>query len=276
MILLSGVNKMSLQFSVLASGSTGNAFYIEAGETKLLVDAGLSGKQIEKQFIEIEKNISEITGILVTHEHSDHIKGLGVLARRYNLPIYANAKTWDAMLPKIGKITTDQKFHFEANQIKTFNQLDVESFSVSHDAVDPMFFTFHYNNQKIALVTDLGYVSERIKKTIEGANAYIFEANHDINMLQMSHYPWSVKQRILGDSGHISNEDSGLALSEIISNDTERVYLAHLSQDNNMKDLARMSVDQVLQERGINLDLFDTDPLKPTELFKINQKNPIL
>src|SRR5699024_10402838 len=127
MILVSGVNKMSLQYSVLASGSTGNAFYIEAAETNLLVDAGLRGQQTEK-------NISEITGILVTHEHSDHIKGLGVLARHYNLPIYANAKTWDAMLPKIGKITTDQKFHFEANQIKTFNQLDVESFSVSHDA----------------------------------------------------------------------------------------------------------------------------------------------
>ena len=267
---------MSLEFSVLASGSTGNAFFIEAGETKLLVDAGLSGKQIEKQFAHIERNIEDLTGILVTHEHSDHIKGLGVLARRYNLPIYANKKTWEQMDSKIGKVTTDQKFHFEANELQTFGKLDVESFSVSHDAIDPMFFTFRYNNQKVALVTDLGYVSERIKKTIEGADAYIFEANHDVNMLQMSHYPWSVKQRILGDSGHISNEDSGLALSEIISNDTERIYLAHLSQDNNMKDLARMSVDQVLQERGIKLDLFDTDPLKPTELFKIKERNHIL
>lgn len=267
---------MTLQFSVLASGSTGNAFYLEAGETKLLVDAGLSGKQIERQFAEIGKSIEDLTGILVTHEHSDHIKGIGVLARRYNLPIYTNQKTWTEMLPKIGKVTLDQKFHFEANEIYTFGKLEVESFSVSHDAVDPMFFVFHYNNQKVALVTDLGYVSERIKKTIEGADAYIFEANHDINMLQMSHYPWSVKQRILGDSGHISNEDSGLALSEIITNDTERIYLAHLSRDNNMKDLARMSVDQVLQERGIKLDLFDTDPIRPTDLFKIQKKNHIL
>lgn len=267
---------MSLQFSVLASGSTGNAFFIEAGETKLLVDAGLSGKQIEKQFAHIERNIEEVTGILVTHEHSDHIKGLGVLARRYNLPIYANKKTWEEMAPKIGKITTDQKFHFEANELQIFGELEVESFSVSHDAIDPMFFAFHHNNQKVVLATDLGYVSERIKKTIEGADAYIFEANHDVNMLQMSHYPWGVKQRILGDSGHISNEDSGLALSEIISNETERIYLAHLSQDNNMKDLARMSVDQVLQERGIKLGLFDTDPIRPTELFKIKAKNHIL
>ena len=128
---------------------------------------------------------------------------------------------------------------------------------------------------EMMFATSKDYTLGGIEK-IEGADAYIFEANHDINMLQMSHYPWSVKQRILGDSGHISNEDSGLALSEIISNDTERIYLAHLSQDNNMKDLARMSVEQVLQERGINIDLFDTDPLKPTELFKIKQKNHIL
>lgn len=263
---------MSLEFSVLASGSTGNALYLEAGETKLLVDAGLSGKQIEKQFETINKDITDLDGILVTHEHSDHIKGLGVLARRYKLPIYANKKTWDVMSPKIGKIDLDQKFHFESNKIKTFDSLDVESFSVSHDAVDPMFFSFHYNRKKIVIATDLGYVSERIKKTIEGANAYIFEANHDINMLQMSHYPWSIKQRILGDSGHISNEDSGLALSEVITNETERVYLAHLSKDNNMKDLARMSVEQVLSTRGIETPLFDTDPDRPTEIFTIQTK----
>src|SRR5699024_11616861 len=203
------------------------------------------------------------------HEHSDHIKGLGVLARRYNLPIYANKKTWEQMDSKIGKITTDQKFHFEANEIQTFDKLDVESFSVSHDAIDPMFFTFRYNNQKVALVTDLVYVSERIKKKVEGADAYIFEANHYINMLQMCHYPWCVKQRILGDSGHISNEDSGLALSEIIDNNTKRVYLAHLSKDNNMKNLARMSVDQVLQERVIDMNLFDTDPSFPTPLYEV-------
>src|SRR5699024_10066331 len=128
----------------------------------------------------------------------------------------------------------------------------------------------------VALVTDLGYVSERIKKTVEGADAYIFEANHDINMLQMCHYPWNVKQRILGDSGHISNEESGLVLSEVITNETKRIYIANLSQDNNMKDLARMSVDQVLQERDVNIDLYDTDPLKPTKLFKIKERDHIL
>ena len=260
---------MALEFSVLASGSTGNAFYLASDEMELLVDAGLSGKKLDSLFSQINKDPRNLSGILVTHEHSDHIKGLGIFARKYNLPIYANERTWKAMEKQLGKLTVDQCFQFEPNTVKTFGNIDVESFSVSHDAIDPMFFAFHSENKKIALVTDLGYVSEQIKKTVEGADALVFEANHDIGMLQMGHYPWSVKQRILGDNGHVSNEDCGLALSDIITNETKRVYLAHLSKDNNMKELARMSVDQVLRERGIEMDLCDTDPQKATPLYQV-------
>ncbi|SDQ05276.1 MBL fold metallo-hydrolase [Virgibacillus salinus] len=260
---------MTLRFSVLASGSTGNAFFIESDQEKLLVDAGLSGKQMDRLLGEVQVNPSSLTGILVTHEHSDHIKGLGIIARKYNLPIYANDKTWKAMENSIGSISLDQKFHFNMEEIKTFGDIDVESFGVSHDAAEPMFFTFRQNGKKVALVTDLGYVSERIKKTVEDADAYIFEANHDVGMLRMGRYPWNVKRRILGDNGHVSNEDCGLALADIISNRTKRIYLAHLSQDNNMKDLARMSVDSVLQERGIKLDIYDTDPKSPTTLYDV-------
>lgn len=258
---------MSLHFSVLASGSTGNAFYIGTEKEKLLVDAGLSGKQMDKLFQEVNIDPSTLSGILVTHEHSDHVKGLGIFARKYNLPIYANDKTWKAMEKSLGKLTTDQKFHFGMEEVKTFGDIDVESFGVSHDAAEPMFYTFRHEDKKVALVTDLGYVSERIKKTIEDSDAYIFEANHDVEMLRMCRYPWSVKRRILGDSGHVSNEDCGLALSDCISDKTKRVYLAHLSQDNNMKDLARMSVDQVLKERGIELDILDTDPRTATPIY---------
>ncbi|GGJ56126.1 MBL fold metallo-hydrolase [Virgibacillus salexigens] len=260
---------MTLRFSVLASGSTGNAFYIESEQERLLVDAGLSGKQMDRLFQEIDIDPASLSGILVTHEHSDHIKGLGIVARKYQLPIYANEKTWKAMEGSIGKITTDQKFLFNMHEVKTFNDMDVESFGVSHDAAEPMFYTFHHHGKKVALVTDLGYVSERIKKTVEQADAYVFEANHDVSMLRMGKYPWNVKRRILGDSGHISNEDSGLALADIIGNNTQRIYLAHLSLDNNMKDLARMSVDSVLKERGISLDLMDTDHQSPTTLYEV-------
>ncbi|MGX4671180.1 MBL fold metallo-hydrolase [Cerasibacillus sp. JNUCC 74] len=261
---------MTLRFSVLASGSTGNAFYIESEQERLLVDAGLSGKQLDRLFQEIKIDPSNLSSILVTHEHSDHIKGLGVFARKYKLPIYANAKTWQAMEKSIGNLSVDQKFHFNLEEIKTFGDIDVESFGVSHDAAEPMFYTFHHQGKKVALVTDLGYVSERIKKIVKSADAYIFEANHDVGMLRMGRYPWNVKRRILGDSGHISNEDCGLALADIVDNNTQRIYLAHLSLDNNMRDLARMSVNNVLQERGISLELMDTYHDKPTALFEVS------
>ena len=260
---------MSLRFSVLASGSTGNAFYIESNKEKILVDAGLSGKQLDLLFSKAKLDPTQLSRILVTHEHGDHIKGLGIIARKYNLPIYANEKTWKAMEHSLGKLSLDQKFIFNMEEVKTFGDMDVESFGVSHDAAEPMFYTFHCGGKKVALVTDLGYVSDRIKKTIEDADAYIFEANHDVDMLRMGRYPWSVKQRILGDSGHVSNEDSGLALADVINNNTQRVYLAHLSLDNNMKDLARMSVEHVLKERGIRLEICDTDPKEPTTLYEV-------
>ncbi|MGP4059608.1 MBL fold metallo-hydrolase [Halobacillus sp. H74] len=264
---------MTLKFSVLASGSTGNAFYIESGEEKILVDAGLSGKKIEGLLEQVNVDPHSLSRILVTHEHSDHIKGLGIMARRYNLPIYANEKTWDAMEGQLGKLSLDQKFHFSMEETQTFGGIDVESFAVSHDAADPMFFTFHQDGKKVALVTDLGYVSERIKKTVEGADAYIFESNHDVSMLRMGRYPWNVKRRILGDSGHVSNEDCALALTDVITDQTKRIYLAHLSLDNNMKDLANMSVKNVLEERGFELgtriQLHDTDPKEATPIFEV-------
>jgi len=261
---------MRLQFSVLASGSTGNAIYVEANKHKLLIDAGLSGKKIEQCFEEISISPKDLDGILVTHEHSDHIKGVGILSRRYRLPIYANARTWKAMEGMIGDIPLDQRFHFEVGETKSFGSLDVESFGVSHDAAEPMFYVFHHERRKLAIITDTGYVSERMKGTIKGANTLVFESNHDMDMLRMGKYPWNIKRRILGDEGHVSNVDAGLALADILEDKPTNVYLAHLSLDNNMKDLARMTVQQTLEEKGIyvgkQVKLFDTDPHKPTAL----------
>ncbi|WP_102348091.1 MBL fold metallo-hydrolase [Bacillus sp. Marseille-P3661] len=261
---------MSLHFSVLASGSTGNAFYIATEKAKLLVDAGFSGKQMEQLMHSVDVNPKDLDGILVTHEHSDHIKGLGILARRYKLPIYANEKTWKAMEGLIGEVPLEQKFTFEIGTIKGFADIDVESFGVSHDAAEPMFYVFHHNGKKVALVTDLGYVSDRIKGVIENADVYIFESNHDVEMLRMGHYPWNIKRRILSDVGHVSNEDAGLALADCIGDKTKRIYLAHLSKDNNIKDLAKMSVSQTLEQKGFvvgdGFQLYDTDPKVPTKL----------
>ncbi|GHH98093.1 MBL fold metallo-hydrolase [Neobacillus kokaensis] len=264
---------MSLRYSILASGSTGNALYVESDEHSFLVDAGFSGKQMEALFQQIDRDPSKLSGIFVTHEHSDHIKGVGILARKYHLPVYANEKTWQAMDNLVGVIPTEQKFVFGMETVKSFGSVDIESFGVSHDAAEPMFYTFHHSDKKLVLITDTGYVSDRMKGIISNADVYVFESNHDVQMLRMGRYPWNIKRRILSDLGHVSNEDAALAMSEVIGDRTKRVYLAHLSQDNNMKDLARMSVSQTLEGCGVivgeQIGLYDTDPKTPTILTAV-------
>lgn len=262
-----------MRFSVLASGSSGNAIYIENDQHSFLVDAGLSGRKMEELFASIGKRMSDLDGILVTHEHSDHIKGLGIVARKHKVPIYANAKTWLAMDNLVGNIAVEQRFHFDMDSVKTFGGLDIQSFAVSHDAADPMFYVFHENGRKLALITDTGYVSDKMKGIIQASDAYVFESNHDVGMLQMSRYPWSVKRRILSDVGHVSNEDAAVAMSEVMAEKPTKIYLSHLSKDNNMKDLARMSVEQTLQTKGIivgeYVDLLDTDANVATKLVLV-------
>lgn len=262
-----------MRFSVLASGSSGNAVYVENDEHSFLVDVGLSGKKMEQLFSEIDRDMKKLSGIFITHEHSDHIKGLGVIARKHGVPIFANEKTWLAMDSLIGNVSIDQRFQFDMETIKTFGSIDIQSFAVSHDAADPMFYIFHENGRKLVLITDTGYVSDRMKGHIKGADAFVFESNHDVSMLQMGRYPWSVKRRILSDVGHVSNEDAAVAMSEVIETKNTNIYLSHLSKDNNMKDLARMSVTQTLQSCGIiageYVHLHDTDANVPTELVLV-------
>lgn len=266
---------MASEFSVsmLASGSQGNVTYIETPTHKVLVDAGLSGKKIDGLMSQIGRSLQDVDALFVTHEHSDHIAGVGVLARKYGFDIYANAKTWDAMAGKIGKVKPEQMNLFEAGDTKLFGDLDVESFSVSHDAADPQFYAFHHNNKTFAMLTDTGYVNDSIAGTIRNADAILMEANHDYEMLRMGGYAWSLKQRILSDQGHLSNEDGALALTEILGDRTKNVYLGHLSQENNQKPLAHLTVQQVLEEHdfGVNYDfnLFDTDPAVATKLFEV-------
>ncbi|MET3575901.1 MBL fold metallo-hydrolase [Bhargavaea ullalensis] len=262
-----------MRFSVLASGSTGNSIYIENDEHAFLVDAGLSTRKLEKLLGEVDRNMKGLDGIFITHEHSDHIRGLGVTARKYGVPVYANEKTWKAMDGLVGNIPAEQRFEFDMETVKTFGSFDVQSFAVSHDAADPMFYVFHENGRKLVLITDTGYVSDRMKGWIQGADAYVFESNHDVSMLQMGRYPWNVKRRILSDVGHVSNEDAAVAMSEVVAEKETRIYLSHLSKDNNMKDLARLSVSQTLETCGIRtgefVHLFDTDAEQPTELVTV-------
>lgn len=261
---------MSIQFSILASGSTGNAMVIENEEVRLLVDAGLSGRKLEQLLQKRGRSCEQLDGILITHEHSDHVKGLGVLARRYGLTVYANEKTWSAMPKQIGEVPEGQKKVIETGEKLDFGRLQVESYPVSHDAADPVGYCFYDGSHKVSLVTDTGYVSPAIKAKVEDSDVLILESNHDIDMLRVGRYPWNVKRRILSDVGHLSNDAAGEALLDLLTEQTRRVYLAHLSLDHNMIELARMTVSQVAAELGLCLedrkvDLMDTYHDRPTQ-----------
>lgn len=264
----------SMKISMLASGSSGNVTYVETPSQKLLVDVGLTGKKVAQLLDMIERDISDITGILVTHEHIDHVKGVGVLARKYGMPVYANEQTWSAMTKTIGDIPVAQKMMFDMGKTVTIGDIDVTSFGVSHDAVSPQFYTFQRNDKRFVMLTDTGYVSQRLIDALKGADAYLMESNHDIELLRAGSYPWKTKQRILGDKGHLSNEDCALALAQLISDNTKKVYLGHLSAENNMKPIARQVNEQMLKRKQIvsqpSVLLEDTDPHVPTKLFLLS------
>lgn len=266
-------NTDTLKVSVLASGSSGNVTYIETPEQKVLVDAGLSGKKINELMTSIGRSLTDVDALFVTHEHVDHIKGVGILARKYGMPIYANNDTWQAMGTKIGKVSLEQQMDFEPGKVMTLGDLDIESFAVSHDAINPQFYQFHYAGKSFAIVTDTGYLSDRLHGTLANADGYLIETNHDIKMLEMGSYAWSLKQRILGDKGHLSNEDGALAAVELLGQRTKQIYLGHLSKENNQKVLAHLTVEQIMQARdiGVNHDfkLYDTDPDQASPLRAI-------
>ncbi len=261
---------MSLQFSILASGSSGNAMVVRNKEASLLIDAGLSGKKLTALMEARGVEAAKLDGILVTHEHADHIRGLGIVSRKYKLPIYANSRTWSSMREQIGEIDEDRVRIFATGDRLDFGKLQVESYPISHDAAEPVGFAFHYEGYKLSLATDLGYVSPKVRETIADSDVLILESNHDVDMLRVGRYPWNIKRRILSDTGHLSNEAAGEALCELATERTRRVYLAHLSRDHNLMDLARLTVNNVLQERGFTskshrMELMDTYYDRPTQ-----------
>lgn len=263
----------SIRVSMLASGSSGNVTYIETPKRKILVDAGLSGVKIKNALASVNRDINEIDSLFVTHEHSDHIRGLGVLARKYNIDLYANELTWRTIGEKCGLIDDKQKNIMEIGEVLTLGDIDIMSFGVSHDAVNPQFYAFQKDNKQFSMLTDTGYVSDRLRGLLRNSSAYLIESNHDLDMLRMGRYPWSLKHRILGDEGHLSNDDSALAMTEMIGDDTKRIYLGHLSRDNNMKKIAQQTCVSILREHdmGVNetFGVYDTDPEEATQLFTL-------
>lgn len=242
---------MGIRFTILASGSTGNATIVQTDDATILVDAGLSAKKLDELMRERGVNGSDIDAIFVTHEHSDHVKGLGAFARKYELPVYANDATWSALERHVGAIADSNRRVVATGGVVEFGGLRVESYPISHDAAEPVGYCFCEDDYKLSLVTDLGYLSDKVRRAVIDSDVLVLESNHDVEMLRMGRYPWNIKRRILSDIGHLSNEAAGEALVELMTDRTKRVYLAHLSLDHNMQDLARMTVQSILEDHGI-------------------------
>lgn len=224
----------------IASGSSGNCIYVGSEATHLLVDTGISGKRIEAGLNELELTGRDIDGILITHEHSDHISGLGVIARKYGIPIYGTTGTLNALknCKSLGAIDTDLFIEIKEDSRFTIKDLQINPMHISHDAAQPCGYRFAYGNTKVAVCTDLGTYNDYTVECLKDMDALFLEANHDVNMLQVGPYPYHLKQRILGDRGHLSNENSGRLLCRVLHDNLKHIFLGHLSNENNIPELA--------------------------------------
>ena len=228
----------------IASGSSGTSIMAGSANSRVLIDAGISGRKIEQGLNEYGHKTSEMKGVLITHEHIDHIGGLGVIARRYGVPIYATENTKQAILntKSVGKID-ESLFHVIApDDPFTVGELEIAPFSISHDAADPVAYVIRSRGKSAGVVTDLGNYNSYIVEKLRGIHLLLLEANHDIHMLQTGPYPYYLKQRISGERGHLSNERCGQLLAEILHDDVHAVMLGHLSKENNYPELAYETV----------------------------------
>ncbi|MGD9246556.1 MAG: MBL fold metallo-hydrolase [Desulfobacteraceae bacterium] len=242
----SKASSCALSVCVLASGSKGNAIYVSDGQTAVLIDAGLSGIEIQRRMEAARLDIQELEAIVVSHEHSDHVRGVGVLARRFNLPVYMTRGTAAAAAGQLGRI--DDLYHFDIGTTFAINDLAIHPFAISHDASDPAGFTVARNGRKIGIATDLGIATGMVKQHLKACSLLVLEANHDPVMLTEGPYPWPLKQRIKSRSGHLSNQDSRDLLNEIKHKGLCHVILAHLSETNNTPEKAFEAVQQAIEK----------------------------
>ncbi len=257
--------KTTVSVCVIASGSYGNCIFVSDDKTSILFDAGLSGIEIEKRMKSRDIHPENIDAIVVSHEHSDHIKGVGILSRRYKIPVYISSKTYESASLKLGKI--DSIINFCCGSDFKINGFHIHSFPISHDAVDPSGFTIIRNGIKIAIATDLGRVTNVVKEHLKGSAVLILEANHDPDMLINGPYPWSLKQRVKGRCGHLSNFESRDLLMELEHKELSYVFLAHLSKKNNSRKKAFETVGAALS--GKNVSLFVADQDKCSQMIKL-------
>jgi phosphoribosyl 1,2-cyclic phosphodiesterase len=254
-----------VKFCVLASGSSGNCALLATDHTRILVDAGLSLRALGRRLESIGEAIETLHAVLITHEHSDHVCGLARLARRLGIPVYiskltAPAVDWGEVRPPLEC--------FQAGASFTVGDIEVDSFGIPHDAIDPVGFCFHAEGIKIAVATDLGYITESVKFHLRRAHVLLLEANHDLEMLKVGPYPWSVKQRVMSRVGHLSNLVMSGFIEQDLDSGTANLILGHLSEHNNHPEIVRLIAMQSLEARGHSARLTIAEQRGPSEVYQ--------
>ncbi|MCF8000819.1 MAG: MBL fold metallo-hydrolase [Halanaerobiales bacterium] len=262
---------MEIEVSVLSSGSSGNSIYINDGKNSFLIDAGLSGKKLINRLKKIDVTPQDLDGILITHEHKDHTKGVGILSRRLDIPIYANEETWAVCESELGKLKDENMQSFTGNF--SFGNFDIKPIAISHDARAPVSYVVYRENKKMVFATDMGYINEELMKELKNIDLLLLESNHDIDMLMSGSYPRFLKRRIRGEKGHLSNDAAAQILPELINGKCPQVLLGHLSEENNNPKVAYLTVENMLKAKGLEVDkdlkLDLTYQHKPTRIYKI-------
>ena len=240
---------MGLSICVLASGSAANCIYISSDTTRILVDAGLSGKETARRLEELNIKCDDIHAVCVTHEHDDHRNALKVLHERHQIALYANAGTVDA-LKRYPKLQQLQWHVFTTGEVFTVGDLALEPFSVPHDSFDPVGFRVSYGERRVGIVTDMGMATGLVREKLRGCHALIIESNHDVEMLRHSQRPWALKQRIMGRQGHLSNAQAGELVADVADAQLTHVFLVHLSEDCNRKEVATSTIKRSIHDAG--------------------------
>jgi phosphoribosyl 1,2-cyclic phosphodiesterase len=244
-----------IKFCSLFSGSSGNCLFLRSGKTKILIDAGLSASRLVEALRSIGEDPFGISAVLVSHEHSDHIKGVGIMSRKFDIPIYANESTWSAMEVELGKTSSKNRVVFETGCDMEIGDINVNPFSIPHDAADPVGFNFFIGNRKVTTATDIVHINRDLLQRFEKSDLLLLESNHDTEMLKVGPYPWFLKQRILGERGHLSNEMAGKVITYLSDKGTNKFILGHLSKENNFPELAYQTVCNALAEKKITVGL---------------------
>jgi phosphoribosyl 1,2-cyclic phosphodiesterase len=243
-----------LRVTILASGSSGNCTLLETGQTRLLVDAGLGKKETLRRLATVERLVDRLDGIVISHEHSDHIGGLAQVLGQWRTTVYLTEATHTEVkraLPESSQKRLNHVEHIRAGHRFIVGDIEVSPFSIPHDAADPLGFTFRANGMKVAIVTDLGYLPELVKHHLRDSDCLMLESNHDLEMLKVGPYPWHIKQRVMSRTGHLSNHTVSEFLADAEGFDAHARYvvLAHLSENNNNPDVARISAEEALGRR---------------------------